>query len=241
MSVSHFISDLHLEPGRPDITARFFALLDRLRGDSEALYILGDLFEAWIGDDDAEPLHAEVASRLREFSGAGARIYFLHGNRDFLLADDYARRAALTLLPDPSVVDLYGTPTLLMHGDSLCTQDLAYQRFRAVARRPWVQHAFRALPLTLRKAVARHLRKASAHSKEHKPLAIMDVAPEAVAQALRSAGCTRLIHGHTHRPARHDAEVDGRACERWVLPDWDARGGWLSCSADGCELHFLQA
>ena len=199
------------------------------------------MFEAWIGDDDAEPLHAEVASRLREFSNAGARIYFLHGNRDFLIADDYARRAALTLLPDPSVVDLYGTPTLLMHGDSLCTEDLAYQRFRAVARRPWMQHAFRALPLTLRKAVARHLRKASTHSKEHKPLAIMDVAPEAVAQALRSAASPRLIHGHTHRPARHKADVDGRACERWVLPDWDARGGWLSCGADGCELHFLQA
>ena len=196
------------------------------------------MFEAWIGDDDAEPLHAEVASRLREFSNAGARIYFLHGNRDFLIADDYARRAALTLLPDPSVVDLYGTPTLLMHGDSLCTEDLAYQRFRAVARRPWMQHAFRALPLALRKAVARRLRKASTHSKEHKPLAIMDVAPEAVTQALRSAGCTRLVHGHTHRPARHEAEVDGRACERWVLPDWDARGGWLSCGAGGCELHL---
>ena len=199
------------------------------------------MFEAWIGDDDAEPLHAEVASRLREFSNAGARIYFLHGNRDFLIADDYARRAALTLLPDPSVVDLYGTPTLLMHGDSLCTEDLAYQRFRAVARRPWMQHAFRALPLALRKAVARRLRKASTHSKEHKPLAIMDVAPEAVTQALRSAGCTRLVHGHTHRPARHEAEVDGRACERWVLPDWEARGGWLSCSTGGCELHVLQA
>ena len=197
------------------------------------------MFEAWIGDDDAEPLHAEVASRLREFSDAGARIYFLHGNRDFLLAGDYAARAALSLLRDPSVIDLYGTPTLLMHGDSLCTQDFAYQRFRAVAHQPWMQHAFRALPLALRNAVARRLRQASTNSKEHKPLAVMDAAPAAVSQALGSSGCARLIHGHTHRPACHEVELDGRACERWVLPDWDARGGWLSCSAEGCGLHFL--
>ena len=178
--------------------------------------------------------------RLEAFAAAGTPIFFLHGNRDFLLARAYAERAALTLLPDPSAVDLYGTPTLLMHGDSLCTGDRAYQRFRAVARRPWVQRAFRALPLALRRTVARRLRAASRQAAEHKPTAIMDVTPAAAAQALRAAACTRLIHGHTHRPARHALTVDGRDCERWVLPDWDARGGWLSCGPAGCELHFVE-
>ena len=181
-----------------------------------------------------------MAARLATFA-AGTPIFFMAGNRDFLLGADYARRANWTLLPDPSVVDLYGTPTLLMHGDSLCTEDLAYQRFRAVARRPWVQSGFRALPLALRKVVARRLRKASRQAQGHKPMAAMDVTPAAVEAALQAADCGRLIHGHTHRPTRHALILRGRACERWVLPDWDARTGWLSCGAAGCALNYLEA
>ena len=182
-----------------------------------------------------------MAARLAAFAAAGTPIFFMAGNRDFLLGADYARRARLTLLPDPSVVDLYGTPTLLMHGDSLCTEDLAYQRFRAVARRPWVQSGFRALPLALRKVVARRLRKASRQAQGHKPMAAMDVTPAAVETVLQAADCARLIHGHTHRPARHALVLRAHACERWVLPDWDARTGWLSCDAAGCALNYLEA
>jgi len=231
-----FISDLHLCRERPEINASFFRFLRERVPGSDALYILGDLFEYWAGDDDlAEPLHAEIAAALRHTSESGIPLYFIHGNRDFLVGDEFARVAGVTLLQDPTLVDLYGTPTLLLHGDTLCTDDLKYQAFRAQVRDPAWQKDFLAKPLAVRKAMIENVRDQSAREIKEKPPEIMDVNVDAVAQAFRRHGCTRMIHGHTHRPACHVHEVDGRSCERWVLTDWYRYGGLLEVSAAGYQ------
>lgn len=202
--------------------------------EAEALYILGDLFDAWVGDDDlAEPLHAEVTQALARLSGSGVRVHLLHGNRDFLIGPAFAQAAGLQLLPDPTLIDLYGTPTLLTHGDTLCSDDAAYLAFRDQVRAPAWHSAFLAQPLAERKALAAQWRARSEQEKQSKSEAIMDANPDAVADTLRRHGYPRLIHGHTHRPARHEHQVDGRLCERWVLPAWDAAGGYLRCTRDG--------
>lgn len=234
---SYFVADLHLTDERPAATGRFFRFLDEEAAGADALYILGDLFEAWTGDDHDEAVAHDTARRLRALAAAGTRVYFLHGNRDFMLAAGYAERAGMTLIADPTVVDLYGTPTLLMHGDTLCTDDLAYQRFRRRARHPLVLALLRRLPAGLRRRLARQARAGSEAAKAAKPAAIMDVNAAAVARALRDAGVSRLIHGHTHRPAEHRLIVDGQARERWVLPDWYARWGYVACDAAGCALR----
>lgn len=234
---SYFVADLHLTDERPAATGRFFRFLDEEAAGADALYILGDLFEAWTGDDHDEAVAHDTARRLRALAAAGTRVYFLHGNRDFMLAAGYAERAGMTLIADPTVVDLYGTPTLLMHGDTLCTDDLAYQRFRRRARHPLVLALLRRLPASLRRRLARQARAGSEAAKAAKPAAIMDVNAAAVARALRDAGVSRLIHGHTHRPAEHRLIVDGQARERWVLPDWYARWGYVACDAAGCALR----
>jgi UDP-2,3-diacylglucosamine hydrolase len=164
-------------------------------------------------------------------------VYFLHGNRDFMLADRYAARSGMALLADPTRIDLYGVPTLLMHGDTLCTDDLAYQRFRRRARHPLSLALLRHLPRGLRRGLARQARAGSEAAKASKPAEIMDVNNEEVARVLRETGVARLIHGHTHRPAEHRHGVDGRDCERWVLPDWYARWGYVVCDAAGCALR----
>jgi UDP-2,3-diacylglucosamine hydrolase len=240
MPHSAFISDLHLAAERPETTAQFFAFVNGPARGAEALYVLGDLFEYWAGDDDLdEELNASVAAGLAALRAAGTRVFFLHGNRDVLIGREFAQQSGAELIADPTLIELYGTPTLLMHGDTLCTDDVEYQRFRARARDARAQAVFLAQPLALRRAQLRGLRAQSEEAKQAKSADIMDVNAGAVVQALRAAGYPRLIHGHTHRPARHVHRVDGRDCERWVLPDWYERPGYLRCDASGCSAVAL--
>ena len=230
-----FISDLHLRAERPAANAAFFAFLREVAGHADALYILGDLFEYWAGDDDlADPFNARVAAALHELA-ARVPLFILHGNRDFLLMAPFAQASGARMLPDPARVDLYGVPTLLMHGDLLCTQDRRYQVFRAVVRNRLVRALFMHVPLERRKRVIGGARRFSEGEKQAKQMSIMDVTPDAVERVLRESGCSRLIHGHTHRPARHVHEVDGSRRERWVLSDWYRRGEYLRCTPAGCE------
>ncbi|TGD76199.1 UDP-2,3-diacylglucosamine diphosphatase [Mangrovimicrobium sediminis] len=216
MSRTLFISDLHLDPARPAVTAALAGFL-QTHTNCDALYVLGDLFEAWIGDDDDAPLAAEVAELFHTFAAAGPDLYFMRGNRDFLLGDTWCARAGGTLLPDPSLVDLYGTPTLLMHGDSLCTADASYMAFRAQVRDPAWQADVLARPLEERRALAAQLRAQSREASSNKPEDILDVTPAEVERVMREAGVSRLVHGHTHRPGHHEFDLG----ERWVLGDWE--------------------
>ncbi|MBI3141128.1 MAG: UDP-2,3-diacylglucosamine diphosphatase [Rhodocyclales bacterium] len=237
---SLFVSDLHLCPSRPQIGRLFSRFLQGPARNARALYVLGDLFEYWAGDDDLDdPFNGEVCAALRGLSESGVAVFFMAGNRDFLLGAAFARAAGLTLLAEPARLDLEGTPTLLMHGDTLCTDDAQYQAFRAQVRTADWQRSFLAQPLAERKGRIEALRRESEAQKRIKPMAIMDVNAQAVAEVLREHGCTRLIHGHTHRPAHHDLEVDGRRCERWVLADWYDRGSYLECDAAGCRTVSL--
>jgi UDP-2,3-diacylglucosamine hydrolase len=230
-----FVSDLHLTAARPPATRAFFAFLDGVAVQADALYILGDLFEYWAGDDDlADPFNREVALAVKAVSARGVPVRVIRGNRDFLLLERFAGAAGVSLMQDPALVDLYGTPTLLMHGDLLCTQDWRYQMFRKVVRNRGVQRWFMRLPLDQRKRVIGGARRMSEGEKQAKKAQIMDVTPAAVVEAFRAHGCARLIHGHTHRPARHEHAVDGRACERWVLSDWYERGQYLRVTPAGC-------
>ncbi|MDD5389894.1 MAG: UDP-2,3-diacylglucosamine diphosphatase [Gallionellaceae bacterium] len=236
-SATLFLSDLHLTPERPGAALSFRRFLDQKAIHAEALYLLGDLFEAWVGDDDLIlPFHAEIASDLKRVSQSGVSIYFLPGNRDFLVGPDLARAAGLTLLEDPTRIDLYGTATLLAHGDAWCTDDAQYQALRAQIREPAWRADFLDKPLAERHAIAAALRERSELAKAGKRPEIMDVNPLAIAEAFRRHAVSRIIHGHTHRPARHSHHVDGKPCERWVLPDWyDLVGGYLVCDATGCR------
>jgi len=214
------ISDLHLDPRRPRILDLFADLLAGEARRADALYILGDLFDSWIGDDDDAALAAQVAQATRALRDSGVPIWFMHGNRDFLLGADYAARAGMSLLADPSVVELGGERVLLMHGDTLCTDDTEYLKFRALVRDPRWQAQFLAKPLAERRAFAAQARGESRrHTSAAKP-EIMDVNQEAVAAAMRTHGVHKLIHGHTHRPATHHFDLDGRTAERVVLGDW---------------------
>lgn len=239
-----FISDLHLDAERPQITDLFERFLREEADGADALYILGDLFEAWVGDDDPSDTGARVAAGLGALREAGVPVYFIRGNRDFLLGPDYARRAGMTILSDPAVVMLYGRPTLLMHGDTLCTDDVAYQQFRAQTRNPQWQAEFLAQPLAARLAFARQARAASqAHQSglqsQGTMEAITDVAPVAVEGTLAQFGIDTLIHGHTHRPAMHELEIAGTPCRRIVLGDWYEQGSVLRIDATGARLETL--
>jgi UDP-2,3-diacylglucosamine hydrolase len=230
-----FISDLHLAAERPAANQAFYAFLRDVAPAADALYILGDLFEYWAGDDDlSDPFNAQVAAALGAVA-ARIPVYLTHGNRDFLLLDGFVRASGVKLLPDPYAVDLYGTRTLLMHGDLLCTDDRRYQAFRRVVRNPLVQRVALLLPLARRKALVGGARHMSTRETQAKSMNIMDVNQAAVVSALRVSGCARLIHGHTHRPARHEHLVDARRCERWVLSDWYRHGQYLRVSPDACE------
>lgn len=219
-------SDLHLDPAHPAPVEAFLRFLDGPAQDASALYLLGDLFEAWVGDDDDDPLVATVADALSRRAAAGLEICFQHGNRDFLLGAAYAARCSMSLLGEAEVHDIGPVPTLLMHGDQLCTRDHAYQAFRRTARSPDWQQQFLSRPLAARRAFAAGAR---AESREHTATtvaSIMDVDPEAVREALLAAGVRRLIHGHTHRPAIHHIMTADGFAERIVLPDWSHRAGW---------------
>jgi UDP-2,3-diacylglucosamine hydrolase len=239
-----FVSDLHLDEARPHITGLFARFLAEEARHADALYILGDLFEAWIGDDDPSEVGAFVAARLREVGEAGVPVFFIRGNRDFLLGDGYARRAGMSILPDPAVVVLQDEPVLLLHGDTLCTDDTGYQAFRAQTRDPAWQARFLAQPLAARKAFAGEAREASrvhqaglqgAGTME----AITDVAPGEVSAMFARYGLSTMIHGHTHRPAVHAPEVAGRTCRRIVLGDWYEQGSVLRVDAEGMRLETL--
>ncbi len=231
-----FIADLHLTDERPLATGRFFRFLEEQVAGADGLYILGDLFEVWFGDDHQEQIARDTARRLKSLVESGTPVYFMHGNRDFMLAKRYAARSGLTLLADPTRIDLYGVPTLLMHGDTLCIDDIAYQTFRRRIRHPLTHALLNRLPLVLRQRVARRVQSTSKAQKAAKSAEIMDVNVEEVVRVLREQQAGRLIHGHTHRPAQHLHPVDGQSRERWVVPDWYERWGYVACSAEGCTL-----
>lgn len=234
---SLFISDLHLIQDRPAANERFFGFLEDEARGADALYILGDFFEYWIGDDDlAEPFHAVVAASLRELTRSGTALFLMHGNRDFLLGKAFCKATGGKLLEDPSLIAVNNEKWLLMHGDTLCTDDLDYQNWRRTARSPAWQGEFLAKSIPERRAAVMGLREKSKEVIQAKPAEIMDVNAGAVEEAFRRHGVSRLIHGHTHRPGKHALKVDGRACERWVLPDWYGRGGYLALSGRGAEL-----
>ena len=236
-----FVSDLHLDPSRPEITALFGRFLDGEARRADALYILGDLFEAWVGDDDPSEAGAHVADKLRALTDSGVPAYFIRGNRDFLLGAAYARRCGMRLLPDPAVVVLHGTPTLLLHGDLLCTDDIAYQAFRAQTRDPRWQAQFLAQPLQARLAFAAQARAASQArygelQASGQSDTITDVTPATVQAWFARYGVQRMIHGHTHRPEVHD---EGHGNTRIVLGDWYEQGSVLRVDADGARLAAL--
>jgi UDP-2,3-diacylglucosamine hydrolase len=233
------ISDLHLDASRPQVTALFKQLVAGEARGLEALYILGDLFEAWVGDDDTDPHHDGVRRSLRALTESGVAAYFMRGNRDFLIGERFAADTGMHVLEDPVVIDLYGTPTLLTHGDTLCTDDLAYQAFRKTVHDPAWQQAFLSQPIEARRAMAGEARAESRRHQQNQAPEIMDVNQDAVVEMMRSHGITRMIHGHTHRPNVHHFTVDGVDYTRIVLGDWYEQGSILRCDADGCRLEQL--
>lgn len=229
------ISDLHLEQQRPDITRAFVHFLQTRARQAEALYILGDFFEVWVGDDAMEPFQHEIASALRELADSGTRLYLMHGNRDFMLGQGFCQLAGCTLLSDPCRVSFNGEPVLLMHGDSLCTSDAAYMRMRRLLRNPLSLWLLRHLPLAKRHALARKLRKESQLQTRQKAASIIDVTPSEVPRLMAKYGVRTLIHGHTHRPASHTLEVNGQTAQRIVLGDWDQQGWALQVDENGYQ------
>jgi UDP-2,3-diacylglucosamine hydrolase len=228
-----FVSDLHLDATAPDAVAQFRRFLAQDARDSAGLYILGDLFETWIGDDDDEAARTGVCDALQHLTASGTPCWVLRGNRDFLLAAEFERRSGCTLLPDPVLLQIGGTRAVLCHGDLLCTADHAYQQFRTLSRSAAFQSSYLALPVGTRRALAQLARASSREHTRQTRSSIMDVDEAAVAAALRCGGSTLLIHGHTHRPGIHQHVVDGQAATRIVLGDWYDQGSCLALHADG--------
>lgn len=228
-----FISDLHLDASRPDITAAFERFMTQIAPTADALYILGDFFEVWIGDDDRSEFNQHIIGLLRDYRNTGKALSVMVGNRDFLMGADFASQCGATLLTDPTTLDLYGTPTLLMHGDSLCTQDLEYMAFRQQARSPQWQQQLLAQPLEARRAIAKQLRDTSKSMNSLKAEDIMDVTASEVVREMEAHQTTRLIHGHTHRPDRHPVPLASGTGERIVLGDWHDFLWWLEADASG--------
>jgi UDP-2,3-diacylglucosamine hydrolase len=236
MSHSLLISDLHLSSDHPRSTELFLRFTAEVAPKAEALFILGDLFEYWAGDDDlGDPFHQYICNTLRKLDANGTRIFIMHGNRDFLMDKELGSACNATLLDDPTMIDLYGTPTLLTHGDTLCTDDTEYQRFREQVRDKAWQAQFLSQPLAQRKAQIEQLRQQSESEKRGKEMALMDVNIEMVNELLRQNNYPRLIHGHTHRPAKHLHQVDGHTCTRWVLGDWGSKAIALRCDRNGIQ------
>jgi UDP-2,3-diacylglucosamine hydrolase len=241
MAPTLFISDLHLSPDRPELVEAFRALTRGPARGAAALYVLGDLFDAWVGDDQLkEPLAARVAASLAAVAESGTPVYFQRGNRDFLVGERFAREARATVLADEVVHDLHGTPTLIMHGDQLCTDDVSYQRFRRYWRDADHQRRLLALPYVVRLGGVAFVRSMSRRATAKKPPAIMDVNADAVTAAFAKHGVRRLIHGHTHRPARHEVLVSGKTCERYVLADWYRSASYLRVDETGAAARSFQ-
>jgi len=226
--LTYFIADLHLAENRPDITACFLSFLENDAVHAEKLYVLGDLFEYWLGDDDDSPFVAQVANAFQALSTTGTEIYFIHGNRDFLIGKRFAKKAGITLLPEVTKITLYQQEYLILHGDTLCTLDVDYQQFRRKSRTWWWQAIIKSLPLFVRKKIANNYRQQSAQSKQMKSLDIMDVTPEEVIKVMSDYQVTQMIHGHTHRPNIHSLEVNQQPATRIVLGDWYEQGSWLA-------------
>jgi UDP-2,3-diacylglucosamine hydrolase len=241
---AYLISDLHLEQDRPSMTAIFKRFLQGPAQAVPALFLLGDIFEAWVGDDDDSPFVASIADALRTLHGQGVQVYFMHGNRDFLLGPAYAQRAGMTLLPDPTTLELGGVRTVLAHGDAQCTDEVAYQQFRQQARsESWQRHVL-SMPLDDRRTLARQLRQQNMDGQQVRADAGMgyaDVAPSAVCELVIEHGADRLIHGHTHRPADHWMDLpDGKKAQRIVLSDWhDDHGEALEVRPDGSFIRNI--
>jgi UDP-2,3-diacylglucosamine hydrolase len=231
-----FISDLHLEADRPEIGEQFLDFLDEEAADAEALYILGDFFEYWVGDDDPDPYYASIKQSLRAFTDSGVPVYFMHGNRDFMIGEEFADEAGVTILPDPCPIELYGKSVLLSHGDAMCTDDVEYQKIRAMTRNPEWQAMMLAKPLEERLAIAKQARAQSQERNKTLSESIMDVNPDAVKQTLSDHGVEILLHGHTHRPGIHGVEIDDRFAKRIVLGDWYEQGSVVRWDEDGLEL-----
>jgi UDP-2,3-diacylglucosamine hydrolase len=231
-----FIADLHLCAEEPAITAGFLRFLAGEARKADALYILGDLFEAWIGDDDPEPLHRQVAQALRSLVDSGVPCFFIHGNRDFLVGQRFARESGMQLLPEEQVLSIDGRRVLIMHGDTLCTDDHGYQAFRARVHQGWLQTLFLALPLFVRRRIAARMRAGSKAANGSKSMEIMDVNQQAVHEAMSRQQVRWLIHGHTHRPAIHPLDVDGEPAWRCVLGAWHREGSMIRVTADDVEL-----
>lgn len=248
LSAPVFISDLHLNAAQPVTRAAFFQFVQDVAPQFRELVILGDLFEYWAGDDDDDPLGRDVAAALRALVERGTAVFLMHGNRDLLLGRAFCDAAGATLLADPTLATIgSGTAAqtvLLAHGDAWCTRDVEYMRWRAQSRHAAFQAQFLSQPLAARRAFIGQARAASEANKATKAMEIMDVTPSEVESALRTAGVTRVIHGHTHRPDLHDFELDGVPAQRWVLPDWDLdapapRGGFLTVRDDQWQVHPL--
>ena len=234
-----FISDLHLSAERPDITSLFIEFLNNEARQAEALYILGDLFEAWLGDDMVLPEYAEAIAAMKALSDSGVPVFIMHGNRDFLLGEKFTEMSGTTLLDDLTTIDLYGTPTLLLHGDTLCTDDVEYQKFRAMVRNPAWQQQMLALSPQERLKLAREYREMSQAETGNKAEDIMDVNQQTLEQVMQTEGIYHMIHGHTHRPAIHNFEVNSLPARRIVLGDWYQQGSMLVCDSKNCELHTI--
>jgi UDP-2,3-diacylglucosamine hydrolase len=231
-----FIADIHLCAQEPAITAGFLRFLREDAPQADALYILGDLFEAWIGDDDPQPLHGDIAAALNTLHQQGVPCFFIHGNRDFLVGRRFARDSSMQILPETKLLQLYGRRLLILHGDTLCTDDISYQKFRKKVRNPLIQKIFLALPLKWRLSIAARMRANSKASNRGKSLDVMDVNPQAVINAMQENRAEWMIHGHTHRPAIHDVPLNGKTGHRAVLGAWHEEGSMITVSADGIEL-----
>lgn len=231
-----FIADLHLSVQEPAITAGFLHFIQRDAIHADALYILGDLFESWIGDDDPEPLYRQVAAALKSLQQQGVPCYFIHGNRDFLLGKRFALESGMILLPEEKVVELYGRKIVILHGDTLCTDDTDYQHFRRRVHNPLIQQLFLWLPLRFRLRIAAYMRNQSQQNNSGKSQLIMDVNPHAVVETFERNHVSWMIHGHTHRPAVHIVELAAETAHRLVLGAWHVEGSMVKVTADSVEL-----
>lgn len=236
----YFISDLHLRGDQPSLLQLFEKFINQLTDDAEAVYILGDLFEVWLGDDMVLPDYQPALKALHRLTQRGVPVYVMYGNRDFLMREQFCQQTGASLLADPSLINLFGVPTVLLHGDTLCTDDVRYQQFRAMVRNPAFQNSFLAKTPTERLAVVKEYRQMSVAETSNKSMDIMDVNLQTVVKVLQQQQVYQMIHGHTHRPAIHEVPVDGTMAKRIVLSDWHAdRGNYLKCTPSGCELHYF--
>lgn len=238
--VTLFISDLHLSGERESISELFIQFLENRASKADALYILGDLFEVWPGDDMIQPDYEQSIAAMRQLADSGLPVFIMQGNRDFLMDKQFARISGATLIEDPTIIDLYGTPTLLMHGDTLCTDDVDYQKFRLMVRDPKWKKDFFAKSDEERLAMTSKYRKISKTETARKAMEIMDVNQDAVEKAMLENNVQHLIHGHTHRPAVHDFKSENKNMQRIVLGDWFEQGSVLVCDKQGCELESLK-